>query len=98
MKYEKCIVSVSYFLVFYKNIREILAKCEIRKVYSQPGRYHKGLQFSHQTTSCRSDLEYLMQVVRLGSRTSLLAEGGGDLSAAIVHCLLRSKFLVPTLY
>ncbi len=30
MKYEKCIVDVSYFVVFYENIREISVKCEIR--------------------------------------------------------------------
>ncbi len=31
MKYKKCIVNVSYFVVFFENIREIPAKCEIWK-------------------------------------------------------------------
>ncbi len=42
MKYEKCIVSVSYFVVCFAKT---FAKCEIRKVYSRPQkkmneRYH----------------------------------------------------------
>ncbi len=36
LKYEKCIMSVSYFMVFRENIREIPVKCEIQKVYSRP--------------------------------------------------------------
>ncbi len=34
MKYEKCIGSVSYFVVRFENTCEIPVKCEIRKVYS----------------------------------------------------------------